>query len=204
MSRAVITVGEYLAKPSRSGHVGRAADCCAALSACSWSAALALALLSATWGGAKGFGLPGIPWSMHCPFILGLVVAGALLLAGSFALRALDSLGVVSSRDDLGSVKRAALNMMLAHPRFGISRETPMEGVGLSVRYLSRGAGRGGARCRNRCAPYMPEDLRGCSAADFGGIDLMCVGGDLLVFFTVDAKRGFMRAMNKRKGGGRR
>ena len=195
-----MTVGDYLATPSRSSFIRRAADGCAVLFLCLWAGAVALVVLSDDWGIGEDLARPVAYLLASNSLTAGLMVSSLVALTACVALRILDSFDLAVSRDKLGGVKRALLRVMLERSRFGISPQTPLESVGLSVHHLYSGAGVGGVRCRNRCAPFMPEDLKGVAAADFGGIDFICIGGDLLVFFSVDAKKGFIKATSKKKG----
>ena len=195
-----MTVGDYLATPPRSSFIRSAADGCAVLFSCLWAGAVMLVVLSDDWIIGEDLARPAAYLSASNSLTAGLIVSGLVALAACVALRVLDSFDLAASRDDLGGVKRALLRVMLERARFGISSQTPLESVGLSVRYLYSGAGVGGVRCRNRCAPFKLEDFRGVAAADFGGIDFICIDGDLLVFFSIDAKKGFIKAMSKKKG----
>lgn len=190
-----LTVGEYLAQPTRSGCVERVADFCAVTGSCSWALLLALVALSVTWenGMARISLLVGLPSPF--PVMAGLAVTGAALFAVCALIRLLNALGLARSRDDLGAVRRTLLHMMLSRPRFGVSPQTPMNSVGLTVRHMVAG----GVKCRSRSVPFTPEDFFGVRAADFGGVDLVCVGGDLLVFPTVEAKKGYMKAINRKR-----
>ena len=171
----------------------RFASLCAAMGICSW--ALALGVLTIVWGGGSVWTLLHIDWSSSLPVVVGLWVVGAAQLAACALIRLFGALGLASSRDDLGAVRRALLHLMLGHPRFGISAQTPMDDIGLSVRYMPAG----GIRCRNKCAPFSPGDFRGVSASDFGGVDFMCADGDLLVFTTVNAKKAYIKAMSRKR-----
>lgn len=191
-----MTVGEYLAKPSKTNRMGRAASLCAVMGICLWALALTLILLPMSWGDgamriSSQVGLPS-PSST----VVGLATAGVILIVACVVIRLLGALGFVSSLDGLGVVRRTVLDVMLGRPRFGISRQTLMSDIGLSVRHMPTG----GIRCRNRSVPFMPNDFQGVTAEDFGGIDIICAKGDLWVFPSIEAKKTYMKSMTKRKG----
>lgn len=200
MMRRVMTVGEYLATPPKPTGMGRGANCCAVLSVCFCAAGVAFAVCSNIWGRQKAVAFAGTHlWALDhliwCSAGLALTFFGLCA-----ALHVLDCAGVFAIRDDIGSVKRSLLRLMVERARFGISLQTPLKSVGVNIHYLFSGAGMGGVRCRNGRVPFVADDLRGLEASYFGGVDCICIGGDLLIFFTNEAKRGFIKEMSKKRG----